>query len=220
MTSGDTDLVARFHSGLLDEWGVEDCRSIGFSDETSQMLRFEIISSVFECGTSILDVGCGTGDLFGYLSKSCDQMNYTGIDQQQEFIDRARVVFGTRRSCTFQKIDFTAENLPKKDLIVASGSLNYRRKNSGSYLNSISRLFDAANSSLVFNMLDATRVFPSDVIVGQNPDAIIAHCKSISDHVLLVRGYLSYDFTVVVSRNPIPVSDVQDVSRRLVITSI
>jgi hypothetical protein len=76
----------------------------------------------------------------------------------------------------------------------------YRRADERAVLDSVAHLFDAANKVLVFNMLDASRMLPGEVIVGHHLDVIVAHCKALSDDVAVVRGYLSYDFTVVMAR--------------------
>lgn len=205
MNSTDLEIISEFHADLIRQWGVEDPRAIGYSSRSSQFARFDVIASLFECGESMLDVGCGTGDLFGRIRELCNSVDYLGIDQQDEFIRRARMIYRGCNGCIFCTGDAMLDRLPRRDFVVACGTLSYRREDGDSYLDSIAHLFAAAKKLLVFNMLDAARMFPGEVIVGHDPDVIVAHCKTISDSVAVVRGYLPYDFTVVMARGQLSV---------------
>ena len=181
---------------------MADPRAIGYSDKASQLARFEVIAALHERDDSVLDAGCGTGDLFAHLRRFCDDVDYLGIEQQEEFVRHAQSINQECAGGEFLCGDFTKEDLPRKDFVVACGSLSYRRVDPQSYQVSVERLFAAANSLLVFNMLDVTRMFPGEAIIGHDPDAIAWQCKAICDRVAVVRGYLPYDFTIVMARGP------------------
>ena len=74
----------------------------------------------------ILDVGCGYGDLKGYLDKRFSGFTYVGIDQMPEFINRAREQYKDRPDTYFFQTDFTVVDFPKVDYVMASGALGYR----------------------------------------------------------------------------------------------
>ena len=46
-------------------------------------------------GARVLDIGCGTGDMF----KALGQVRYTGFDLSEPYIQRARDTFGERAKC-------------------------------------------------------------------------------------------------------------------------
>lgn len=200
----DLELISKFHRDCIRRWGIEDCRAVGYSNKSSQLSRFEVIAALYECGESVLDVGCGTGDLFAYLSRFSENLDYLGIEQQEEFVRNAETTYREYTNCKFQRGDFTSADLPQSDLVVACGSLSYRRENSQTYQISIERLFGAANKLFVFNMLDVARMFPGEVLIGHDPDAIARQCRAICDSVAVVRGYISYDFTIIMARGTTP----------------
>lgn len=53
-------------------------------------------------------------------------------------------------------------------------------------------------------MLDSARMFPTEMIVGHDPETVFIFCRRLSDHAILVRGYLSYDFMVTVGKQAFP----------------
>ena len=68
----------------------ESFKAIGFSSQ-SQRQRFEILSDIGNLrGKAILDIGCGFGDLYAYLTEDFRIRSYTGIDISLEMINIAR----------------------------------------------------------------------------------------------------------------------------------
>ena len=73
---------------LFKQYGVDE-KSLGWTKH-KQILRFEQMLSGFNLNNaSILDVGCGFGDLYDYLktTRPDTDFDYTGIDIMKEFID-------------------------------------------------------------------------------------------------------------------------------------
>ena len=76
---------------LYKQHGVDE-KSLGWT-KNKQGRRFKQISQVFELeDASILDIGCGFGDLLDYLHHTYPgtTFDYTGVDLMKEFIDVAR----------------------------------------------------------------------------------------------------------------------------------
>ena len=68
----------RAHFDILDWAGPE-----------TQVLRFEILAdNVALHGRSLLDVGCGLGDLVAFLDKQGIDVDYTGIDVVYEYFNQ------------------------------------------------------------------------------------------------------------------------------------
>lgn len=75
-------------SQLFKQYGIDE-KSLGWT-KNKQKLRFEQMLSGFNLNdTSILDVGCGFGDLYEHLktTRPDTDFDYTGIDIMKEFID-------------------------------------------------------------------------------------------------------------------------------------
>ena len=56
----------------------------GWDEKQKQIDKMELVSSLI-VGESVLDVGCGTGDLYRYLKN----VDYVGVDQSSDMLDRA-----------------------------------------------------------------------------------------------------------------------------------
>jgi len=70
-----------------------DCERVEQSRRT-QLMRFEAFLQSHDIGgKSILDVGCGAGDLWQYLQHKSIECNYTGFDLSPEMINRCRERF-------------------------------------------------------------------------------------------------------------------------------
>ena len=72
---------------------AENCEAVEQSKRTQRM-RFEVFVSFHDLrGKSVLDVGCGVGDLCGHLQERGIDCEYTGFDVSPEMIRRCRERF-------------------------------------------------------------------------------------------------------------------------------
>lgn len=179
--------------------------ALGYRGEESQSKRFEALTAMADLnGCSVLDIGCGHGDLKGFLDARFHGYSYIGIDQMAEFVVQARSRYGQRPSCYFCVADFTGAELPQADYVFASGVLGYRCEDKDFYFSMIVKMYLAANQALAFNMLDAAKFPQHPLLVGHDVGWVMDFCKRLSPNVQLVRGYLEDDFTVVMCKHPTP----------------
>ena len=81
---------------------------------------------------SILDVGCGFGDLFGYLKKNKTDFDYLGCDINEKIINVAKDQYP---DVTFVVHDFLDLKLEKKyDWVIASGIFNFKLNDNEIYI--------------------------------------------------------------------------------------
>ena len=193
--------IIHYHRHRIREYASGTVEALGYRGDQSQCKRFEVLSTVANLnGCSILDVGCGHGDLKDYLDGKFHGFSYIGIDQMAEFIAQARSLYGQRPSCYFSQADFTTADLPQVDYVFASGVLAYRCTEKNFYFAMIEKMYQAANKALVFNMLDAERFPQHELLIGHDPERVMAFCNTLSKNVQLIRGYLEDDFTVMIKR--------------------
>ncbi len=176
-------------------------KALGWRGGESQLKRFHVLSTVGDLnGCSLLDVGCGYGDLKGYLDSKVSEFTYIGIDQMPEFIADAQEEYQDSPNTFFYQADFSMVEFPQVDYVLASGALGYRCENPDFYGNMIRKMYGAATKAMAFNMLDAAHFQDDQLLVGHNFDAIMAFCKELSSDVDVVRGYLDDDFTVFLDK--------------------
>ena len=183
-------------------FGHGTARALGWKDDESQRKRFAVLATVADLsGCSVLDVGCGYGDLKEYLDQRFTGVTYIGIDQQPECIAEATARYGDRPDTFFFQRDFTTLTFPGVDVVMASGALCYRCGNGEFYRDMIGQMYEAARCAVAFNVLDVN-VFPTHpLLVGHDPGQITAWCQAITPRVEVTRGYLADDVTVFMYKN-------------------
>lgn len=186
--------VQSFHRHRLQDGHI---KALGYRDESSQTRRFEAIlgwGDMTNC--SILDLGCGFGDLRPFLLSHFEGTVYLGIDFLKEFVEEANSRYGDLPQTQFFQADFMTAGLPEIDCVIASGSLNYRSENSLHPWQSISRMWEIAQRGVVFNLLDQRHFGATPLLRGYDPQEVLDYCRQLDPNSLLYDGYLPDDFTI------------------------
>lgn len=195
--------ILHFHRHRIATHG-DDVMALGWRNADSQQKRFDVISSLADfSGRTVLDVGCGRGDLKAFLDRRFADVAYIGIDQMPEFIADANARYAPTAhisTCRFYQADFSEVSFPRVDYVIASGALAYRTAEAGFVFDMIERLYAASERAVIFNFLDADRFPDHPLLQGHDCEAVIAHCQRISPDVEVVRGYLDDDITVRITR--------------------
>jgi len=149
-------------------------------------------------GKSVLDVGCGFGELGNFLTKRYENVNYTGIDIVPEFIAEAKKLYP---SLNFIEGDYFGNPLAQKfDVIICSGGLNSNVADNTDYrTKAIKTMYTYSNKIAAFNMLGG---FPqpetktdSNVWYADSLK-ILKTCMEITPRVILRAHYHPKDFTI------------------------
>lgn len=194
--------VMHYHRHRIAEFQHGTVESLGWRGEHSQQVRYEVLAKVGHLnGNTILDAGCGYGDLKAFLDRHFSDFDYIGIDQMPEFIAEARKRYEGIERTTFYQTDFSIAALPQVDYVIASGVLGYRCKDENFYTDMICKLYNSARIAFAFNMLDKSCFPQHDLLVGHDRDEILALCRALSPRVECFNDYLEDDFTVLMYRN-------------------
>ena len=86
------------------------------------------------------------------------------------------------------------------DVVIASGSLNYKSNNPFHPWECISRMWEAANKGIVFNLLDAGNFETDTVLCGYDPKKVLTFCRYLDPSAQIFSGYLPDDFTMVMRK--------------------
>lgn len=152
------DLINRFHETLLSAPStgeVPHYRLCGWSSAASQRARFDALlsSSRFQ-GGSVVDYGCGTGDLYESLSRSGHKFTYTGLDQSAHMVMRARQTYGDH----FAVVGLDEVRFAEADYVFASGIFQFYDVQQPTYHEPLLRaLFERCKIGLAANFLSALR---------------------------------------------------------------
>jgi len=193
LTDNDKIRINRFYNRALEQYGLHSHRSLRWVNAADQETRFRVLSNIGPLsGSSILDVGSGLGDLFGYLEHYFKDFSYLGIDIVPDMVTQAKIKYPRG---SFEVADIFT--LPTKyDYVLASGSLTFHVEGGKKfYYAMIERMFQLANKGLAFNMLDQD-VHPIDEeYLAYSQKEISDLCASLTPNYKIVTGYHHGDFT-------------------------
>ncbi len=121
MKKCDREKLIKIYNKSLKNYG-DDARSVHWRTE-SQLYRFNVLSEIDNLeNASILDVGCGKGDLFGFLLAKGFRGSYEGIDINKNLVQLARKKYPNAK---FRVVDITkARKIKMYDYILVSGMFN------------------------------------------------------------------------------------------------
>jgi SAM-dependent methyltransferase len=196
MSLVDNAIVRRFHEMRIEEHGEDSTQALGWKNFHSQQARFAMLEDIGDMNDcSVLDVGCGHGDLRAYLDDKYPRLRYAGIDQMEEFLDVAIDRYAKMPETTFYLGDCYTAELPRMDYVLASGSLIYRNSEPHFIELVITKLFDTCRVAFGFNLLSKVDS-PEGVLVAYDPETIVQYCSTLTENVLLHEDYFDGDFTV------------------------
>lgn len=195
----DRYTIDLFHKERAEEFGPASVGALGWLNANSQQKRFEVLSGIADLNnSSVMDAGCGHGDLYAFLVKKYQGISYTGIEQNPAFLDIA-LERHHNPDVKFLLGDFTAAGLPLTDYVLCSGALNYRSTDPDFIQHAIENLFGNCRRGMGFNLLKEVK-YPDSVVVAYNPADIMAICRQLTPQVQLHENYLPDDFSIFLYR--------------------
>jgi tRNA G46 methylase TrmB len=126
----------------------------GWFSEEEQLLAFRTMLNFYSVQHSILDVGCGRGDLYQLLTQINPNINYKGIDFNENLINLAKSKYGQDN---FEAVEFLmAKLLPESyDWVFASAMFNQSISiNMDTYSREcIDKMFEVCKLGVAFNLM-------------------------------------------------------------------
>jgi SAM-dependent methyltransferase len=173
------------------------CR-VGFMDSLQQALNFELLAAIDISPTAtVLDVGCGRGDLYAYLQANGYRGRYSGLDIVPHMVAEAQDRFPDTR---FVLGDILTADLEPCDYALASGIFDYRTPNSAEgWAQAITRMYALARRGIAWNGLRCALAGREDLWVQPLP-AVLALCESLGPYYAIRSEYDHVHFTAYVYR--------------------
>ncbi|KKQ77260.1 hypothetical protein A2715_00045 [Candidatus Woesebacteria bacterium RIFCSPHIGHO2_01_FULL_39_32] len=190
--------IKKVYQEKYKKYGV-DPRSLCWHEKGAAHQRFRQFWAEIDFNNkSVLDVGCGFGEMAKFLRKRYEGVSYTGVDIVSEFIEEAKKTFPEYR---FFARDYFSEPLPEKfDVVLASGVLNSNVENNAQWRKeNIKIMFENTKKVLAFNMLGAYPQPSNDTksnIWYADSLEILEYCMSLTRRVILRANYHPTDFTI------------------------
>ena len=199
--------TARWYEDKVRTYGF-DHRGLGFRNRSSQVKRFEALLNVGELdGRRVLDVGCGFGDLLGFLRERGIEPVYTGIDVCEPMVRRCIERFGEAgRFVSADVLEY--EPTETYDYVLASGLFGLDAEGTRErILPTLERMLGWARMGVAVNFLSAAYPNPAENRIYVEPGKAIEAALTLAPSVRLDHTYLPNDFTLYLYRSPQWASD-------------
>lgn len=189
-----------YHSDREKQWHHDPARILGWSSEQSQFTRFTVFERELDFqNKSVLDLGCGYGDLAHFLNVKQRLKHYTGVDFHKSFIKQAKLEASD--TMYFQHGNFSQMKLPKHDISIASGSLNYQSSDKNYLQKAIHAGYRASNEAFGFNLLNSDYFREDRLLKAHNMNDVISMCRQLTDEVQVIDDYMEEDFTIILRKS-------------------
>lgn len=193
------ETIERYNS-RLDEFGVSE-QALGWGEKGRAKLRYEILLSRWDVsGGSLLDFGCGFGDMFGYISsKGIPIVQYTGVDINARFIEIAKQ--------RYKRAKFVCGEVPDRvsstgfDYVLSSGVFNHALEDNMGFIKKSFDNFDRmSKTGFAVNFLSNKVDFQYDYTYHADPSQILELAYTYSNNVVLRNDYMPFEFTIFVDK--------------------
>lgn len=174
-------------------------RGLGWGTKERTTLRYHILSSRWNLeNTTILDVGCGFGDFYGFLTQQkTKRIQYTGIDINPTFI---RIAKKRYPKGTFRVYDLT-ENVSMGifDYVFASGLFNDRIPHAKQRIIQLLKAIRArTKKGFAANFLSNKVDYQLQHAHHTDPAWALDLCYTFSNNIVLRNDYMPFEFTIFV----------------------
>jgi SAM-dependent methyltransferase len=203
------DSLKDYYRSLFEENG-DSPQAAQHTSREGQFKRFEILTDPISKSHSIVDVGCGLGEMLRFLRKNNYTGQYLGLDFLPEFITAANSKFKNDSNAEFIEYDVCRDELPEKyHYILMSGIFNNKMpKNQSFMFDTITKLYDKCYCGLAFNALSTHVEYQDDTLYYSNPMLVFDYCKkNLTPFVSLKHDYLTkpdgfpYEYTMFLSKD-------------------
>jgi SAM-dependent methyltransferase len=173
-----------------------------WTDIYRQYHRFaEILKSINDTNGSLLDLGCGNGELLRFLNFMGFTGRYTGVDINLHLLDEARRRYPDH---TFLEADIFKDEVAPHDFVVMSGLFNLNFGQDWQFIKDfIERMYTLCNHCVIFNAISTHVNFKDESMFYINPADLADHIlRNISSRMELRHGFVPYNFTITIHKGP------------------
>ncbi|HLA56998.1 MAG TPA: class I SAM-dependent methyltransferase [Flavobacterium sp.] len=153
---------------------------------------------------SILDFGCGTAHLLGYIDKHVyRKINYSGLDISQKFVDVAKGKYPKNNFYCSNILD-VSNDIPNFDYIIMNGVFTEKRELSFDdmwqyFTKMITAVYEKCDKGFAFNVMSKNVDWERDDLFHVSYDLLAGFlCKNGMRNHVIRNDYGLYEYTVYV----------------------
>jgi SAM-dependent methyltransferase len=195
-----TENYKNYFENRIEKYG-DNIKSL-WNSSSAQIERFKILTEIGNLNQSnILDVGCGFGDLFSYLSDSGIKINsYIGIDIAESAINLCKQKHSNQKFFLTDIFSYEPKDI---DYCIASGIFFLPSDDWDNYVvELINKMFEISSKGVSVNFLSTYSLNPDNESFYANPSHVLDLIQSrISVNSVLRHDYRQNDFTVYIYKS-------------------
>lgn len=196
MNKSDKARIIERYDERLKTYGATIEALASGSDDRRKM-RFSVLSDIgIRDGDSVLDLGCGFGDLFAYFKEIGLNVRYTGVDINPTIIENAKIRFS---EADFRVVDIQEASIEKFDYVVSTSSFNLKLLNEDNYIfieSILDKCYNIATKGVAIDFLSSYVDFQGnpEQAFYYSPEKMFGIAKSITKRVCLRHDYPLFEF--------------------------
>jgi trans-aconitate methyltransferase len=196
----DNERNIRIYSERVRRHGYDE-KALGWGSRKSQARRFAVLSEVGSLnGSSVLDVGCGLGDLHAWMRRKRLRVRYTGVDITPGMVDKARARFPKTQFRLCDVLD-GSQPVAAHDFVLSSGIFTHSGRSGIEFLQAmVRRMFALSKQALAFNCLSGWAEEKEHGEFHADPLRVLSFCQTLTPRVVLRHDYHPRDFTIYLYR--------------------
>ncbi len=186
--------VIYHYKHLLDIYG-NSANSVQWRDETSQMLRFKLLTDISLDLGSVLDVGAGLAHLYTYLRSQGFEGRYLGLELVNEFVKESKKKMSHDPSAYIECFDVAINEFPTGfEYGFISGMFNNQRINAEEFLfETLSKLWKVCTKGMAFNILSTNVDYLDSELFYVDPVLVFNFLKhDLKGHVTMRHDYITH----------------------------
>lgn len=203
MNDSDVKNTIQRYGKRLEEFGYSP-KTLGWL-KGKQDIRFNILTSLYDFeNKSVLDIGCGFGDLNKTLEKKVKNYTYLGIDLCEDLIKTGRSHFN-KKNINFLAGDFLSLEIDRPvDWAIESGIFNHKLVNLDNYdfIKSVmKKTFETVKDGFSFDFISDKVDYKDEHIFYAAPEKILSLAYELSRNVVLRSDYMPFEFSIFVFKD-------------------
>lgn len=201
MTNEEAKKVIERYSERLQKFGPTH-QTLGW-DKKRHRLRYKILLSnwEFKQDETILDFGCGFGEMSEVITQQNFPLIYSGCDINGDLIAAGNKLYP---NINLMHMDFLADESKSFDYIVSSGVHNLKLEDNWSFIEDTFEKFAKCSKvgfaiNFISNNVDSEYI--KDHLYYSNPSKILELAYKYSKRVILRNDYMPFEFTIFINLN-------------------
>ncbi|MFC1734812.1 methyltransferase domain-containing protein [Candidatus Hydrogenedentota bacterium] len=193
--------VKELFEELLDRYG-DSHKSLAYGSVETQMKKFEMLAGVGDLdGCTLLDVGCGFGDLHKFIEEMGLSVRYTGIDISPRLIDKARKKYPEAEFMTGDIVSMDLEE-ESYDYVVGTGFNCFKTDHNWETISvAMDSMFQACREGVALQMLSTYAPRHDESSYYASPEEILHLALGYTTRIVLRHDYAPHDFTIYMYKN-------------------